>query len=260
MEEIDDKQKPTKRSAVTERLRQRNPDMNFDDDEAMFGKIDDDYAEYDRQISDMEAERKNFADIMVKDPRTAQLLVGMRDGKDMITEIFRMYGPDIKEALDDPERLANITAANKEFAEKVAEESKYEETYNANMDQSIDDIDKWQEETGVSDDEINNAIARLMAITKDFVLGKFTPDTIQMLINAANHDSDVATAAHEGEVRGKNAKIEATLKQKRKGDGVSSLSGASKPNKTPKIDGVLGRERHSLWEDEEKRTPGRRMM
>ncbi len=260
MEKTDIKQNPKKRDLVTERLRQRNPDMNLDDEEVMFGRINDDYDDYDRRIGEMEDQQKNFADIMVKDPRTARLLVGMRDGKDMITEIFRMYGPDIKEALDDPERLSKITEANKEFAEKVAEESKYEETYNTNMDQSIDDIDKWQEETGASDDDINNAIAQLMTITKDFVLGKFTPDTIQMLINAANHDNDVATAAHEGEVRGKNAKIEATLKQKKKGDGVSALSGASKPNTTSNIEGVLGRERHSLWEDEERRTPGRRMM
>ena len=48
-----------------------------------------------------------------------------------------------------------------------------------------------------------------------------------MALKAINHDTDVATASEEGEIRGKNAKAEAKLRKPTRGDGTPTLAGAN---------------------------------
>ena len=47
MAKPDNKEVKTKRDLVSERGRSRYPDRQFDDDEALFGQIGDDYDDYD---------------------------------------------------------------------------------------------------------------------------------------------------------------------------------------------------------------------
>ena len=89
--------------------------------------------------------------------------------------------------------------------------------------QTCDVIEQVQEEDGLSDDQMDAAMAFLLNITKDGVMGKFSAESIRMASKALNHDADVATASEEGEVRGRNAKIEEKLRKNRKNDGLAVL-------------------------------------
>lgn len=94
---------------------------------------------------------------------------------------------------------------------------------------------------------------------KDGILGKFTRESIDMAFKAINHDANVEDAAHEGEVRGRNAKIEEKLKKASHGDGTANLNGKNsggKPNNLPDL-GAISRYdgNQSIWErGGEKRT------
>ena len=68
----------------------------------------------------------------------------------------------------------------------------------------------------------------LLGIIKDGVMGKFTADSIDMAMKAINHDVDVEVAGHEGEVRGKNTKIEEKLRKQKKGDGIPNMDGKNR--------------------------------
>ena len=46
-----------------------------------------------------------------------------------------------------------------------------------------------------------------------------------MAFRAINHDSDVAVAAREGEVKGRNTRIEEKLRKKQRSDGTANLDG-----------------------------------
>ena len=48
-----------------------------------------------------------------------------------------MFGTEIKDAIDDPERLEAIAEANKEYVERVAESKKLDEEYQANLADSL---------------------------------------------------------------------------------------------------------------------------
>jgi hypothetical protein len=60
-------------------------------------------------------------------------------------------------------------------------------------------------------------------------MGKFSAETLRMIVKAQNHDQDVATAAEEAEIRGRNTKIDEKLRQAKKGDGTPQLAGANAP-------------------------------
>lgn len=213
------------RERAIERLKSRKPDIQADDDEALWGQVNDDYDGYEKELSGYRENEKSLTDMFGSDPRSARFLTAWHKGGDPVVELVRMYGDDVTEAAHDPEKLEEIAKANKEFVERVAKEKELEDTYQTNLEQSIGEIEKIQADEGLTDDEVDAAMSWLVGIIGDGVKGKFAPETIRLALKAQNYDTDVADAGHEGELRGRNAKIMETLRKPKQGDGVSMLGG-----------------------------------
>ena len=240
MADIDNKQVKSKRDAMAERLRNRYPDKDFSDDEAFFGQISDDYDEYDKNISDYQEREKAFSDMFTSDPRSARFINDWRNGEDPAVGLVRMFGTEIKEAIDDPERQEEMAAANKEFVERVAKEKELEELYQTNIDASLKELERMQQEEGMNDEQIGAAMRLLLGIIQDGIVGKFTPESIHLALKAINHDADVTAANEEGVVQGKNTKVEEKLRKPKKGDGTAPLGGANSTAKQPRQRPSLG--------------------
>lgn len=194
------------------------------------------------------------------DPRSAAFLMNWRDGEDPAVGLVRQFGTEIKEAIDDPERQEQIAAANKEYVERVAKEKEYEEMYTKNLDASLAYLDQLQRETGMTDEEIDKVMQFVVSIVRDGVLGKFSPETIEMARKALNHDADVTRANLEGEVKGRNEKIEEKLRKSKKGDGTAALdgkNGSARRTTVPNLGALsqYGDDNLTIWErGKEKRT------
>lgn len=240
MAEVENKQVKSKRELMNERLKSRYPDRDFADDEAIFGQISDDYDEYDKNLAGYQEREKAFSDMFTTDPRSAHFLTEWRKGGDPVVELVRQFGTDIKDAIDDPERLEAIAAANKEFVERVAKEKELEETYQQNVNESLKAIDEYQQRNGVSDEDIDKAMSLLVSIANDAVLGKFTPESLGMALKAINHDADVSAANHEGMVQGRNTKVEEKLRKPKSGDGTAPLGGTNGTAPTSRTRPSLG--------------------
>lgn len=225
MEEIEKQPVKTKRELAMERLKGKYPDRDFEDEDAFFGQINDDYDDYDKQLSGFKERESTFSNMFTADPRAANFMMNWRNGEDPAIGLIRQFGTEIKDVIDDPERQEEIAAANKEFVERVAKEKELEELYQNNLSESLAYLETVQQEKGVSDDVIDKAMEFLIGIVRDGVIGKFSPESIEMAMKAINHDADVAQAGHEGEVKGRNTKIEEKLRSKRKGDGTAPLDG-----------------------------------
>lgn len=253
MEKTDNNPVKTKRDLALERMKGKYPDKVFEDDDALFGQINDDYDDYDKKLAEYKERERTFSDMFTADPRAASFLMNWRNGEDPTIGLIRQFGTEIKEAIDDPERQEEIAAAQKEFVERVAKEKEYEEAYQTNLAASLSYLEEMQEKQGVSDDEIDKIMQFIITIVRDGVMGKFAPETIEMARKALNHDADVAQASHEGEVKGRNTKIEEKLRKKKSGDGTASLDGkSSKPKhqSAPSL-GVLdqlGDNNKTIWE------------
>lgn len=220
-----EQQVKSKRDMLNERLKSRYPDREFADDEAFYGQISDDYDDYDAQLSGYKDREKKFSDMFTSDPRSAYFFTQWKDGGDPVVALVRQFGTDIKDAIDDPERLDAIAEANKDFVERVAKEKELEEEYQANLQESLSLLEQYQAEKGMSDDDVDNMMEYLFNIVKDGIVGKFSRESFDMALKAINYDLAVEDAEQMGEVRGRNAKIDEKLRRKEAGDGTASLDG-----------------------------------
>lgn len=82
-------------------------------------------------------------------------------------------------------------------------------------------------------------MSHLQAMMNDFVVGKISPETIELVLGGLNHDTDVADAENLGEVRGKNIRHEERLR-KPAGDGLPSMSSANNRQRSRKTEPELG--------------------
>lgn len=225
MAEIENKPISGNRQKVYERMKGKYPDKNFDDDDVFFEAINDDYDGVVAENNGYKEREKAFSDMFSSDPRSAAFLTNWRKGEDPAVQLVRQFGTEIKDAIDDPERQEQIAAANKEYVERVAKEKQLDEEYQSNLAASLQTLETFQQKNGLTDEEIDQVMEFLVSIMKDGIMGKFSEESMLMARKAIMHDADVTTASEEGEVKGKNAKVEEKLRKQSKGDGTKPLDG-----------------------------------
>lgn len=213
------------RDRYSERLKTKYPDKEFVDDEALFGQINDDYDNYDKEISKYKEREKAFSDLFTSDPRSASFLTRWRKGEHPLVAMVRVFGPEAKDAFDDPEIQEQLMEASKEWTERVTQEDKYEEEYHKNIEETNAILDEMEEKGELTPEDTSEAITFLAEIIRDGIVGKFSRESILMALKAIRHDTDVEQADREGEVRGRNTKIEEKLRKQGKNDGTANLAG-----------------------------------
>jgi len=224
----EEKQVKSRRDQFGERLKKKYPDRDYADDEALFGQINDDYDEYDNQLSGYKERESKLTDMFTRDPRSAQFITDMAQGKDPWTSLINRIGIDgVKEMLDDPTKMDEFAASNKEYVDRIAKEKGLEEEWEKNMKSTLSMFEQKQQELGLTDEQIDAVADYVKEITNDAVIGIIKPETVDMILKAINHDADIEAASAEGEVRGKNAKVEAKLRKPQRGDGTPTLAGAN---------------------------------
>lgn len=217
-------QQPSHRDRLKERLMARHADKNLDNEDDFFSTINDDYEEDGKKLGEYQQRDQKMQDMFKTDGYSAAFFSSWKKGKDPVIELIRNYGPDLKEALDDPARLEEFAAANKEYADRIAESTKFEEEYKANLNASLDAMDQLKEKEGLSEDQVNLAWENLIKQAQDIIQGKISPDMIKQVLAAINHDNDVAEASETARIAGRNEKITEKLQKKNASDGTASLA------------------------------------
>ena len=254
MAETENKQVKNNRQLLTERLQGRYPDKKFEEDDEIYGQVLGDLEDYDKNLAGYQEREKAFSDMFTGDPRSARFMTDWRNGQDPVVGLVRLLGTDIKDAIDDPAKQEAIAEANKEYLERVAKSKELEEQYQSNLSASLAAIDKMQAERSLSDDDVDAAMRLLVSIINDGIVGKVSPESIELALKAIHHDADVTAANEEGVVQGKNTKIEEKLRKPKQGDGTASLDGSNGAvgGVTPRRNiGALGRygdSNKTIWE------------
>ena len=84
----------SRRDQQLERLRKRYPEKQFEDDEAIFGQISDDYDQFEQENSAMKEREKSLSNMFRENPQAAFFLNDMREGKDPVMSLVRRLGID----------------------------------------------------------------------------------------------------------------------------------------------------------------------
>lgn len=216
----------SKRELVLERLTAKYPDRKWDDDEALMGQVEDDYADYEKRIGDYAANEAKMEEMFRNDPKNAQFIADMAAGKDPWIAVVERLGIDgITELMNDPEKKAAYEEANKAYAERVAREKELEAEADRNAEESARFIEQMNAQHG---EEVVDAVLMVLdKMMKDYIMSKVTPEAFDMALKVVRHDADIENARSEGELAGRNAKIEEKLRTQQGGDGLPAMGGSS---------------------------------
>lgn len=222
MAEPNNEEVKSRRQSLKERMLSRYPDLDVNDDEALAGRISDDYDELDGQLNGYKEREGKLTNMMNADPRSAHFLSRWAAGEDPVMALVRLFREDIRTILDDPD-----SEASQELARISAEDQDSRDAAEANTAKTKAIVAQWKEENGLSDEEANEVLDSMQKFLEDALEGNVSRESLDLFRNGLRHDEDVASAADDAEVRGRNAKINETLRKRQEGDGVAPLGGSA---------------------------------
>lgn len=183
---------PSRKDVAIGRLRKRYPDKKFEDEEEIYGQISDDYDTLESENAKYKAEQEALYDVLAD------------DGGDLAERLLSAFG-------------------NSEVKKRREENKALGEEWRASEAERDATLAEFQDEHSLSDAELDAVWDGLLGILTDFLHGKVSKRTLETIKSGIDHDADVAAAGHEGEVRGRNAKIDERLARNKAGDGLGNL-------------------------------------
>ena len=229
--------KKGRRELFMERLKTKYPDQEYADDEALYGRIDDDYNDYENQLNGYREREGKLVGVLDTNPRAAQFLADIANGVDPFIGYVKAVGVDALTEMMNGEKKEEVAQAHKEYLERVAKDKEIKDSIKQNLPATV----KMREEMDAKYGEeiVNKALDLISKICDDNLVGIIAPETFEMAVNMVNRDADLANARSEGEIAGKNAKIEEKMRKPKAGDGLPVMGGATAPEPAPKKRGFF---------------------
>lgn len=250
-------QKKTNKEIALERYRSRYPDADPNDEEAMYGHMNEDYDKYESDLKAANATSDKLNELLDSDPRSAAFLTAWHDGKNPVLAFIDEYGEDVMSDIQNPENRAKIEASTKAFMAKAAKAKELDAQYDKNIQASRDLYQQMVAEGTYTQEQIDKGLDLLEQVFNDFLVGKVTREGIEAMIKSTSYDDAVNEAGAEGEIRGRNAQIQTKRKASLKGDGLPQGGGGGNKPKAQQGDdpnlGALNRygsNRRSIWDED----------
>ena len=221
---IDNQNVKSKRDSFRERLAQRYPDLNMDDDEAVYNQIATDYDQYDQSKKRMD----DFNNMLKENPHAPSLITGLitkknADGGDfnLIDFLIDDLGQDYIDAINgDEEARKRLKASEKEKLAASEKLAKSKDQLAANMEQEDKELDAAIKDAKIKPEAIKDLIEWMYKRSEDgedhdddgFVWRAARYDLKKAdflrLFQIKDFDKAVADAESRGYKRGKNEKID----------------------------------------------------
>lgn len=244
MKETNTQEVKTSRERIRERLAKEYPDTDFNAENASDVESDSIVSLLEKYDAELEGYRSNndrVSKLFDSDPRAGRFFVNwMASGGNPIQYLLDIFGPELTEAMESEEGRAKIVESTNKYLERKAENEKGEAERMANYEQSINDLAAFAQEKGLSEEQAVAVFEKVNQIAFDVIDGKYSREAYEMAYKAMNYDVDVESARKEGEVTGRNAKIEERLgKVTKKPEMPPSLGGqgGAVPEPAPKKGG-----------------------
>lgn len=224
---------PRGRAALRSRYKEAYPDEDFDgmDDDAFADRVSSDMDAQNDKIKRYEDNDAKLTELFEKNPQSAQFLMDMADGKDFLQNISDNFGEGIIEALNDPEKLEELSRSNKKKLEQAAAEKDYEDKWERAMVDSLTNLQQATEEGEYSEDEVQQGMELYDQLVGSYIDGNISKELFDAVMRAVRYKQDVESARREGEVEGRNANINESLRKRNaSNDGLPSLGGQSNRN------------------------------
>lgn len=174
-----------------------------------------------------ESKAKNEAlnELFYSDPMASEFIQKWIQSGDPRAALVDTFGDDLSE-LSTEEGRNKFSKNLSSWREKKAESDKLNAEAEANWAKTLEDLEAWGNEKGITNDQKVQVILRLVGIAANGLMNKYEPADFDMAYKEMNFDAAVSSARHEGEVNGRNAKIAETRKRRQEAETMPpSLNG-----------------------------------
>ncbi len=151
-------------------------------------------------------QNERLAAMLERDPRLAQMLVDVIDGKrNAHSAVARYFGRGFMSIDEDSPEFEEIMLADEERKNEVMRLANDRREYEANLEASMPVIDAFCKERGYDpSDFMDNVWERLIF---PIMAGRYDNDVCMALDHAITYEKDVEDAFAAGDVKGRNANI-----------------------------------------------------
>lgn len=234
MEKQENQKVISSRDRIRDRYSKKFPERNFGEENEQ-NALDDlaieELEDLDARLGEYRAHSQKLTDMFSGNPKAAQMFMHMVGGGNPIQYFIENFGDEFIDAMNSEEGKKMFLESQDKWLKKVADSKRMDEEAEKNFAESIKALEQFQQEKGLSDDEAVAVFEKVYKIATDMVLGIYTAETFQMAYDAMNYSNDVARAREEGEINGRNAKVEEKLRKGRAPQSMppSLAGGASEP-------------------------------
>ena len=151
--------------------------------------------------------------------------------------------------------LTEEAQASQEVEEAQASTNEAEATIPLITETEVEDNTRWHlpvRSEDISEDDYQAASAIISTIEREITAGAISNETIAQLLKSVAFDRSVAIAHHEGEVAGRNQRIDEYMQERRKEKELPDLGRSPiQPRPTlpyTMIGGLSAADRKSIWE------------
>lgn len=236
-----------------ERVSELYPDaaMETEDDlDALYNRYADDK---ENELSGLKDNMQVIEDLMNADEDLRAVLTDMIVNKTPFRAAIAKYlSQDDLTPLPTDEDYDAVRNAYNERVEKGKSQAAMMEQINKNEEQTYNDFEAFVAEKGLDEEKAQKLNDTIGEVFENLIYKKITPEMLLMFFKAMNYDDDVAKADSEGELRGRNAAIEAkrVASESKKGDGIPAMvGGGAEPRKETETNGrvsFLGPKRNNI--------------
>lgn len=138
-----------------------------------------------------------------------------------------------EEIIEDNE-VSNEEREEREEREETQAPDPLPEEFASHLGDSLKCLEGFRTGRKPSAEDWDTVFSLLFSIVGDAANGVITPATTETLLRAVSYDRAVGIAMHEGEIKGRNARIEEQLLSPVKSDGLPSLQGARGGSASPR--------------------------
>ena len=214
----------SKKDMLLERMKSTYPDMDYSDEDGLYGAIMDDYENMEGQLSKHKEVDDRMTEMFEKDPQFAGMFLSALNGdRNPVLSMIQTYGDDFRAYLDDPENAEAIAEANASFVERMNKEKDLEATYEQNLEQSLKIAEELEASGEYTSEQVDMAFKAVLDDANRAIMGEINREMLETKLKGLNHDNDIQEAVEEATVRTKNQKID--LKKKSLKDELPMIDG-----------------------------------
>lgn len=230
MQKIENQNDKPRREQLLERMQGMYPDRSFAVENGVDGEFSQDALEQALmdaldEYANYQGKNKELHSLLMGDPRSVAFVTKWMESGDPRAALVEVFGDDLSE-LATEEGRSKFSDNLKSWRDRRAEDDRLDQEAAANLEETYNALDSWRQEKGLSEEEAVEVFMRLSAVAMGGLMNKYTIDDFDMAYKAMRYDNAISDARREGEVAGRNAKIEENkMRRKAMGSMPPSLSG-----------------------------------